>query len=658
MKYFIFSLLSLTLFAFNEPEPLTFTDIKPIMKEILSKHVDQNKISTELIQESFLIYINQADPHKIYLLDSEVSPWVNMDSFDLLQILAAYKKGDFSKYIELNTQIESAMTRSRILRQQMTPKEKPLLFSEENLKPPRLNFATSPLELKERQKEEIVRYISKQKNKFGANRVNEKQNEVLSQFEKKITQTENQFTINQLPQNEKESLLTINILKSLAKSLDAYTAFLAPSEAYDMRARLEKGLYGVGVIFKEGLDGIYVEKIIENSPAEKEGTIAINDHLVEIDHQPIQDLTFTNVLDRIRIDNDNQITLTLEKETPSTSYEVTLEREALEIKENRVDISYEPFGNGIIGVIKLYSFYDNQEGVNSEQDIRDAIKYLEGIGNLRGLVLDLRDNNGGFLTQAVKVAGLFITNGVVVISHYQDGKEKLYRDIDGRTSFDGPLTVLVSNRTASAAEIVAQSLQDYGVALVVGDSRTYGKGTIQSQTVIGSPGSNYFKVTVGKYFTTSGKTPDQVGVLSDIIIPGTKMQGGFGEEYLEYPLESDRIHSAFNDSLDDVKEEIKPWFIKYYTPTLQHQTDALKQWIPLLRKNSEYRVENDKNYKFLLKKTDPNEEEDETTEEEVILHKGRKNYGTQDLQLAEAVNITKDMIKIELTQMDVIGVSP
>ena len=154
---------------------------------------------------------------------------------------------------------------------------------------------------------------------------------------------------------------------------------------------------------------------------------------------------------------------------------------------------------------------------------------LKSQGNLRGLILDLRSNSGGFLSQAVKVAGLFISDGVIVISKYSNGEEKFYRDVDGKTVYDGPLVVLTSKATASAAEIVAQALQDYGVALVVGDEHTYGKGTIQTQTVTDNRSTSYFKVTVGKYYTVSGHTPQKEGVKADIVVPGRWSKEKIGE---------------------------------------------------------------------------------------------------------------------------------
>ncbi len=181
---------------------------------------------------------------------------------------------------------------------------------------------------------------------------------------------------------------------------------------------------------------------------------------------------------------------------------------------------------------------------------------MEGKGKLLGLVLDLRNNPGGYLTQAVKVAGLFISDGVVVVSKYSNGEIQYYRDLDGNPQYTGPLVVLTSRLTASAAEIVAQALQDYGVALVVGDDRTYGKGTIQAQTVTDTGASSYFKVTVGEYFTPSGKSPQLTGVKSDVLLPGPYSKTKVGEKYLDHPIAADHIAPSFNDDLKDIDAQI------------------------------------------------------------------------------------------------------
>lgn len=642
---FVFGHITPTL---PESSHLQLSDINAIMKELFSKHIDQKSISTEIIQDSFRNYITQFDPIKVYLLKKEVESWAHMSELQLLKLVSSYQKGDFSAYEQLNGKIQEAIDRSRDLRRVIEMDPGPLFAAKSTNFPTPAQFAQDEDELSNRLRQEIIFYIGRQKDRFGENQVIEKQAQVLENFEKSIRSFEDQYLYvdhNGDPKSsqQNESLLVMHVLKAMAKSLDANTAFFTPTEAYDMKLRLEKGSYDVGLVFQEGLDGIHVANILEGSPAAKDGRIEKKDKLIAIDQEKIKDYSFNDVLKKIHLDNREKITFTLEKETPKETYDVTLKKEPIKVDVNRVDIGYQPFGSGIIGHIALHSFYDNDEGIDSASDVRAAIHNLEHIAPLRGIILDLRDNLGGFLTQAVEVAGLFITNGVVVISKYANGEEHFYRDIDGKTSFEGPIVVLVSRQTASAAEIVAQALQDYGVAIVVGDDRTYGKGSIQSQTVTEPSGSSYFKVTVGKYYTVSGKSPEKEGVKSDIVVPGPLM---LSENHHWADVKGDTLPSAFTDTLIDINDEAKPWFLKYYMPHLQHPSSQLREMLPTLISSSQYRIDNDKNYSLFLKKRDPATEDDDGIEE-LYVRKGAKNFGVEDLQLQEAYSIISDMIRIE-----------
>jgi C-terminal processing protease CtpA/Prc len=301
--------------------------------------------------------------------------------------------------------------------------------------------------------------------------------------------------------------------------------------------------------------------------------------------------------------------------------------------EERAKYSWQPYGNGMIGVITLNSFYQGENGVTSEKDVKEAIIKLQEKGNLKGLVLDLRENSGGFLVQAVKVAGLFLTNGVVVISKYADGQERIYRDMDGKAYYSGPMIVLTSRATASAAEIVAQSLQDWGVALVVGDDHTYGKGTIQSQTVTDDGNEPYFKVTVGKYYTVSGKTPQESGVTADIVVPGSYSFEKIGEVYQELSLKQDQIDEAYSDTLNDIDPTLKKWYLRYYMPTLQRKEGQWRSYIEPLRLLNKKRVDKNQMYQKFLQTEESIEELDQK-------------------QLQEAVFVLQDMIDIHAQRYD------
>lgn len=646
----------------HEQDLLKTSDINKVMKQILDQHVDQKNFSPNLLQHSLLTYINQFDPQKIYLLESEVIPYTNMSEARLQELLAQYKQQNYTAFKDLNKIIQDAIVRSRKLRKGIEEEAKQSLFQLHAKQPVTLLdkeetnfFAKDTKGLKARLLKDLKEFIASQQKRFGDAIVAQRKARTIEAYEEQMRAVEDQYLFESesgttLTPAEQENLFTIHVLKALASSLDAHTAFYENSEAYDLRVRLQKEFMGFGLILKDNPQGITVIRLVEDGPAAKSNLIKPGDILQEINGKSIADLSFDKIMEILHDHTQPEISLMLKRpgadEEASRTYQLKLKRATIVLNNDRVDVKSIPFGNGIIGIITLHSFYQNDEGINSEKDVREAVQKLESKGNLKGLILDLRDNSGGFLSQAVKVAGLFITDGIIVISKYSSGEERIYRDVDGKDLYDGPLVVLTSRLTASAAEIVSQALQDYGVALVVGDEHTYGKGTIQTQTVTDNQSSSYFKVTVGKYYTVSGKTPQKEGVKADIIVPGLLENQQIGEEYIQGAVAADQIQPNYSDNLEDIAPEIKGWYLKYYIPKLQHPVTVWRKMIPSLRKNSEYRIAHNKNYQFFLKgiKSPDDyvaaEEEDELSGFDQV----KKTYGQDDLQLLEAENIVKDMI--------------
>lgn len=523
-------------------------DIQSIMGDIFRQHVDKKEVSASIFRHAINSFIEDADPDKSYLLHSEVAPFTEMSDSALDLVFQKYKMQDYTFFLQINEMIQKGLLRAEMSRKRDA--QRYTRWIEETLngaKPAPYDFeawATSLNELTARQESLFKLFVENRIHRYGRARVSGQKEEVFKVYQEDLSKKENPYLyLNAngmaLPIDQQQNLFTLHILKALASSLDSHTKIYDPTEAKDMRARLER-------------------------------------------------------------DNPDELKVTSEQ-----------------------------FGNGVIASIKLDAFYQNNKGISSEKDVKEAIEKLEA-QNLKGLILDLRDNRGGFLTQAVKVAGLFITNGIVVISKYSSGDERIYRDTDGKTSYKGPLVILVSKMTASAAEIVAQALQDYGVALVVGDEHTYGKGTIQSQTVTDGLGaSSYFKVTVGKYYTVSGKTPQLEGVRSDVVVPGPYSFIQIGEVFLKDTLSRDRIAAEFADNLSDVDPNLKSWYLKYYIPTLQSPVSEWDLYHDKLRANSSYRLNNNQSYQMFLR-------EQPTAFRE-----------NDDLQQKEAFNILRDMIYFE-----------
>jgi len=318
------------------------------------------------------------------------------------------------------------------------------------------------------------------------------------------------------------------------------------------------------------------------------------------------------------------------------------------LEAGTVESSFEKVPGGIIGKIILHSFYEGSNEVSSERDIKNAIEQLSKQGPIIGLVLDLRDNRGGFLLQAVKVAGLFIKSGVIVISKTADGKKHYFRDMDSSVTYSGPLVILTSKATASAAEIVAQSLKDYGEAIIVGDEHTYGKGTLQMQTVTGKESDQLYKITVGRYYSVSGDSTQLDGVKADIVVPSIYFYQKLGEKYLASPVSEDSVPPAFDDRLVDIDPSMKEWYIQHYLPDQQKQITVYKKEIPELQKRSTARIQANAEYQRCLNKL----AQDCAQKQSVSPTNEQTQNEVKDLQLQEAVNVLKDIIQLSKNKKD------
>lgn len=609
-------------------------DIRKTVDRLVEYHVDTKQISTIILSRSLESYAKAFDTHKAYLTESEVSSILSSNETKK-NLLKNYQSDNASIYRELNDQIKTSIVRAREWHQEWISNPQQLIqeASSHIIEKKPTQWASSLQEVKARHYSLLLSYLSVYLADSDPQMYQGKEAALVRLCLRQIENHENTYLgINDLgqpmTQEEEEHFFHIRIIKSIAHSLDAHTAYFSKDEALAMRVQLEKGMCGIGVILKEDIDGVVVKEIISGGPAEKSGELLVGDIIYLVDGQNIENLSFRGVLDCLRGEQGSTVHLGIHRNHENKS--IQLKREKILLEDRRVDVKYEPYGNGIIGKITLYSFYEGENHISSEYDLKKAIESLQD-KNLLGLVLDIRENTGGFLSQAIKVSGLFMTNGVVVVSKYADGSAKRYRTISPKQFYSGPLVVLTSKSSASASEIVAQTLQDYGVALIVGDEQTYGKGTIQHQTITSdNHQSDFFKVTVGRYYSPSGRSTQIQGVKSDIIVKSRYTEESLGERFLEHPLPADHNQNVMADNLEDLNDHVRPWFQKYYLPNLQKQETIWRAMLPQLIANSRKRLEDNQNYVAFIKKlqqTDVN-----------------ASCGSNDIQMDECVNIIKDMI--------------
>ena len=646
IKFFILPFLLIFLCSAG-PLQLSKRDIRRTTDVMLNYHVEYKEFSPLLARRSLKIYIEQFDPDRVYLLADEALPFLAPRDKHLKSIVSNYQKDDFSEYEALNRVIQSAIARAREMREECAEE---LVASEEEVKAFSFetysDFAKNETELRDRTQRYLTYILAKEKQMSNVHTWDvEYKKMTFDLWERRFHRMEDAYLFTDshgkaLSADLSEHLLSMHILKSLAKSLDAHTSYYTPEEAYEMRASLEKQFEGIGVVLREAVDGIAIVGLIKGGPAERSGRIEVGDFITSIDGKSIAGLSYEEVLHALQGTGNSHVQLGLKRLNVKEDkyFKVSLNREKIVMEDDRLQYAAEPFADGIIGKLILPSFYESTDGSSCEKDIREALRALKKKGKLLGVVLDLRENSGGFLNQAVKVASLFLSSGVVVISKYAKGETHYLRNLDIRSYYNGPLIVLTSRASASAAEIVAQALQDYGTALVVGDERTYGKGTIQYQTVTDANAPCFFKVTVGRYYTVSGRSTQIEGVLADIFVPTAYSAINIGERYLEFPLKSDHVASAYVDPLVDIDQRNRMWFQQNYLPNLQKKLSIWTQMASRLKKNTAHRLSVNKDYKLFLK-----------THENIKTARSFKptsseNWGLEDLQMIEGVRILKDMI--------------
>ncbi|MBI3508195.1 MAG: PDZ domain-containing protein [Chlamydiia bacterium] len=634
---------------------LKINDITNVVDRFFHFHIESHDWHPALVRRFMKVYVEQFDPDKSYLLESEILSYLNLSDKECEEITHRLRAGDYSDLQQMTQLFQRAILRFQsnraALGSALVDRDAGAV---QVIGGVHSRFARTQEELLERQRAHMVRFFL-----FHLTRTRldsrERKTKVFALFDKKVRRMENNYLY--LDGNGKamerarvEHLFSLRILKAFAKSLDTHTSFFSPEEAQEMRLNLEKQFEGVGIILSEGIDGIMIAELIEGSPAQQNGSIAINDLLVEIDGKEIEPLSFAEVLDLLKKKDRGHLSLGFKRVNTETGearfFRVDLLKRPIVMQGERIETSYVKVKEGIIGKISLHSFYESSDGISSEKDIKEAILAFRDHGELVGLVLDLRENSGGFLSQAVKVAGLFLSNGVVVISKYGHGEIHYLRNIVARNFYSGPLVVLTSKMSASAAEIVAQALQDYGVALVVGDLNTFGKGSIQYQTITDEKAEYFFKITVGRYYTPSGRSTQIEGVIADIVLPGKYAPYKIGERYLEFALTPDQASPAFVDPLSDLDQRARQIFEKRYMPYLQRVVSYWKKMLPVLRQNSAERIATNREYQSYLRK----QQGRSYHEMPVNSIDDQLQVGLDDLQMQEAVEIVKDMIEMEARQ--------
>lgn len=638
-RFFLLSILFLTHSTYCSIEVLD------VMDSIFEQHLTQKSMTPELMQNSIENFINEFDPLKAFLLQNEVDPYISLSHSQLKAAIKDYQRADFGIFEQLITLFQKALTRSQQFRTRFKNQNAisdsdrlTTLFNEYKSRIERQNtqkFAQSMQELEERSVAYMLTFLY-QTHTYDQHQAKQFN---LEAHLKKLRDKEEFYSKLNTSSNTQSNQEKLNliILKAMTSALDSHSLIFSDLEARDMEMRLQTEFKGVGIVFSDSTEGAFVESVLPNSPAFEIGKIKEGDRLVGVNQTEISQLPFKEAMEILRKAQD-KVDLTFETASGKL-YTVTITKTLIALEQDRLKYKTYNKDRNRYGIIQLHSFYDNFKGTATSNDLINALQAMSSTGQLDGLILDLRQNTGGYLKQAILVSGLFISNGVIAISKYSNGEEVVLRDTDPNDYFDGPLIILTSKISASAAEIVAQTLQDYGVALVVGDKKTFGKGTIQIQNVTHKMSQQLpqLKITVGEYYTVSGRSTQLVGVTPDIYVPSFLDNEPIGEEHSPNPVPNSQIKAFYLDPLDDVYGPHRTWFINNYLPTIQIKERHWKNLVPTLKSNSKLRIQNSTRYQSFLK------DHSKFTTFEDIIEQPIESAIEKDLQLQEAIYILDDM---------------
>lgn len=387
---------------------------------------------------------------------------------------------------------------------------------------------------------------------------------LTGKVEKEIRETLSRrykFAIRRLAQTNSEDVFSL-AMTAFAREIDPHTNYLSPRNTEQFNTEMSLSLEGIGAVLQGDDDYTVINSMVAGGPAAKSKAISVGDRIVGVGQtgQNMVDVIgwrLDDVVALIKGPKGSKVRLEILPAGKGTKTRiVTLTRERIRLEDRAVKMSVKTVGKEKVGVLDIPGFY-----VGLTDDVKVQLQKLEK-QNVKSVIIDLRANGGGALTEAVSLSGLFIPSGPVVQVRDNNGKVREDSDTDGVVYYKGPLVVLVDRFSASASEIFAAAMQDYGRALIVGEP-TFGKGTVQQYRSLNRiydqmlrpewPALGSVQYTIQKFYRVNGGSTQRKGVTPDIIMPTGTQVTETGEKFEDNALPWDSINAATFVRAGDLK---------------------------------------------------------------------------------------------------------
>ncbi len=530
------------------------TTARIVARMITDRHISHAEIDDTISRKLFKRYLRALDPQKLYFTKGDLAAF----SKDETTLDDNIKRGNvdfaFNTFERYKERMKERMAYVRKLidaDHDFTLDEELLIDGDDR------QWSDSPAEMAERWRKRVKYEL------LSLKLDDTELPEARKRLHKRYHSLENMMS-----QTEPNEILEI-YLTSLTHTLDPHSSYMSPDTLEDFQIAMELKLEGIGAALRSEDGYTIVASIVEGGAAAGDGRLEVNDKIIAVDSRAegtwddVVEMKLKHVVRKIRGPKGTKVRLQVKKESGKVEvYELT--RQEIKLAESEVKGEIIEAGEridgrkGRIGVINIPSFYRDfraaQLGLDFKSTRKDVIKVLqsfEAAGGVDAVVVDLRYNGGGALSEAIEVSGLFISEGPVVQVLEQDGSVTAHTDDDERIQCREPLIVLCNRLSASASEIFAGAIKDYKRGIVVGDSTTHGKGTVQNVMnvsrglrLFSSESYGALKLTINKFYRVNGDSTQKRGVESDLVLPSFLEHRDIGEATLDNALPFDQIRPS------------------------------------------------------------------------------------------------------------------
>lgn len=519
--------------------PSRYEQILKLVGEMLSQaHFSPQQINDEFSQKIFKKFLKELDAEKNILLASDITSLKKYENSIDEEIKGAPVEFFLAAGKSFNTRMEEA---SAMCNEFLS---KPFDFTKDeevSLDPDKMDYAATDAERRDRWRKKIkfmtleryvdlleVREKNKGKDKFVVKTDAELEQEARDKVKRIMDRTFERYRF-KFTDDDKFNVF----VNAITTTMDPHTEFFPPVDKRYFDEEMSGRFFGIGASLQYDDGNIKVASVITGSPAWKSGEIQPGDIIVKVaqgkeDPTELTGFVVTDAVKLIRGQKGTEVRLTLKKQDGSLKT-VSLIRDEIVQDETFARSAVVKEGSAKIGYIFLPEFYADFEHPNGNRSYIDVAKEVTKLKaeKVDGIVIDLRNNGGGSLYDVVQMAGLFIDEGPIVQVKDRDDKPSILKDKDRSVLYTGPLAVMVNEFSASASEIFAAAIQDYGRGVIIGSTSTYGKGTVQRN--IGLDPVNGFsmsnsdlgtvKLTLQKFYRINGGSTQLKGVSSDIVLP-------------------------------------------------------------------------------------------------------------------------------------------